>query len=85
MASQRRSQSWDLQGSYGLRWHKANTFTACFTHSLKSFSQILHMELSFPSWRVHAFFCLQLFQSLLFAPDGCLQLTATRKGNGAGP
>lgn len=74
-----------FQGSYPLRSHKANTFTACSTHSLRSFSQILHVELSFPSRTVHAFLCLQLLQSLLFAPDGCLQLAATGKGAGDGP
>lgn len=81
MSSHRRNKSWDFQGSYSLRSHQANTFTVCFTHSLNSFSQVFNMELSFSSWRFHTFFCLQFFQSLLFAPDCCLQLTATRRGN----
>lgn len=79
LTSTRRNKSWDFQGSYSLRSHMASTFTVCFTHSLTSFSQVFSTELSFLLWRFHTFFCLQLFQSVLFASDGCVQLTATQK------
>lgn len=80
-SSGRRNKSWDFQGSYSLRSHEATTFAVCFTHSLNSSPQVFNVELSFPSRRFHAFFCLQFFQGLLFAPDSCLQLAAPRKGN----
>lgn len=63
--------------SYSFKSHKANDSAASFTHSLNCFSQVFNMELSFPSWRLHAFFYLQFFQNLLLAPDSCLKLTVT--------
>lgn len=71
----------EFSQSYSLRSHKANTSADSSTHSLNSFSQVFNMELSFPSGRLCAFFCLQFFQNLLLAPDSCLKLTATWKGN----
>lgn len=82
--SHRRNKCRDFQASFSLRSHKANTFTGCFTHSLRSFSQVFNTELRFLSWRFHTFFCLQFFQSLLLAPDCFVQLAATGKSNSRG-